>query len=167
MFSPSVRRLFIAVLVVLPIQYALVGVVGEPHREPWPTLVLPAFQTTWDRGESIQIEQVALEVVLEEGGRVSVPVESLFANLPRSQHRGFFRAQCQPAPLSGTPRTERCLQPGAAAWMHQRMTALFPDQSFSRLDVIWNRLTYTPTPPATTPHLAVETTPLDTLSVIW
>ena len=167
MSSPPVRWLFIAVLILLPVQYALVGLVSERHREPWPTLVLPAFQKAWNRGEPIQVEQVALELVLEGGDRIPVPVEPLLAALPRSQHREFLRAQCQPASLSGTPRTERCLQPGAAAWVHQRLDALFPEQSFSRLDVIWNRLTYTPARPKTTPHRAVETAPLDTLSVIW
>lgn len=163
----SVRRLFIAALVVLPIQYALVGVVGHYASEPWPTLVLPAFQTTWERDASIQVEQVALDVAFEDGTRVPVAVESLLADLPRSQHRGFFRSQCQPARLSGTARTERCLQPSAASWVKQQAVALFPARSPDRLDVIWNRLVYTLPRLSSTPHSTVKTVPLDTLSITW
>jgi hypothetical protein len=162
-----VRRLFVAVLIFLPVQYALVGIIGHYHSEPWPALVLPAFQTTWDHDESIQIEQVSLDVTFEDSTRAPVAVESLFADLPRSQHRGFFRSQCQPVQLSGDARTERCLQPGAAMWMHRQAAALFPDQSPARLDVIWNRLTYVPSRSSEAPHSTVKTVPLDTLSIVW
>jgi len=167
MSSSSVRRLFIAVLIVLPVQYALVGIVGMHHGEPWPALVLPAFQTTWDHGESIQIEQVSLDIMFEDSTRAPVAVESLLADLPRSQHRGFFRSQCQPAQLSGDTRTERCLQPSAAMWVQQQAAALFPDRSPARLDVIWNRLAYVPSRPSGTPRSTVKTVPLDTLSIVW
>lgn len=162
-----VRRLFVAVLIFLPTQYALVGLIGHYHSEPWPALVLPAFQTTWDHGESIQIEQVSLDVTFEDSARAPVTVESLLAGLPRSQHRGFFRSQCQPAQLSGDARTERCLQPGAAMWMQQRAIALFPDRSPARVDVIWNRLTYAPSRRSGASRSTVKTAPLDTLSIVW
>lgn len=167
MSSRSVRWLFIGVLVLLPAQYALVGVIGHYHSEPWPALVLPAFQTTWEQGQPIRVERIVLEVTFEEGGQSSIPVESLLAPLPHSQHRGFFRAQCQPARLSGTPRTERCLHPDAASWLRQQTAGLFPGRSPTRLDVIWNHLTYMPTRRLTAPHAAVSTTPLDTLTITW
>jgi hypothetical protein len=167
MSPSSIRRLFVVVLIFLPIQYALVGVIGHYYSEPWPALVLPAFQTTWDHGESIQIEQVSLDVTFEDGTRAPAAVDSLLADLPRSQHRGFFRLQCQPAQLSGDARTERCLQPGAAIWMQQQAAALFPDRSPARLDVIWNRLTYVPSRFSGTFRPTVNTAPLDTLSIVW
>ncbi|WP_243665171.1 hypothetical protein [Rhodothermus marinus] len=43
-----IRRLFQALAVLLPLQYALVGLVQlGGGREPWPLLVMPGFKATW------------------------------------------------------------------------------------------------------------------------
>lgn len=165
MMPRTVRHLFLVVLILLPVQYALVGLVDHYHSEPWPALVLPAFQSTGERDGSASTHRVTAEAVFGDGSRARIPFEQLLAELPSSQHLGFFRAQCQPASLSGTGRTERCLRPDAATWLHNRVTALYPNRSPHRLDVVWNRMTYVP--PRAADSTAVHLTPLDTLSIRW
>ena len=160
----TVRHLFVFTLILLPIQYALVGVVGHTYgAEPWPALVLPAFQSVWDREGPVSVDRVALEVTFSEGERTAVPIEAFLADLPRSQHLGFFRSQCAPASISGTTDTERCLHPAAVRWVAARLDTLFPDRSPRGLDVIWNRLTYLPSREAA----ATQSTPVDTLTLRW
>lgn len=161
----TVRRLFLAVLIVLPIQYGLVGLVDRVHGEPWPTLVLPAFQSTGERGGATTLDHVALEAVFADSTQTRVPTAHLLPELPASQHLGFFRTQCRPAVLSGTQRTERCLRPEAATWLADRVTALFPDRTPRRLDVAWSRMRYLP--PGEADSASVHLTPLDTLSIRW
>lgn len=163
----TVRYIFIFALIVLPVQYGLVGIIGHSHSEPWPTLVLPAFQSVGDQDGPISVNQITLEATFNDGERTSIPVEAFLSDLPPSQHLGFFRSQCQPASLSGTTRTKRCLDADAATWARNRVASLHPDRSPRRLDVVWNRLTYTPPHAADGNDSPMHRTPLDTLSIRW
>jgi hypothetical protein len=45
----TIRRLFLGLLILLPLQYAIAGLVQFlSGREPWPALVMPGFKATWD-----------------------------------------------------------------------------------------------------------------------
>jgi len=167
MTSRSIRRIFTAVLILLPIQYALVGIIEHYHSEPWPALVLPAFQSVWDQESAITVDHATLEATFSDGRRVPIPSDALLVDLPASQHLGFFRMQCQPASLSGTTRTERCTRTDAASWMRKRIDSMYPDRSVRRLDVIWKRSMYPPPRSAERTSPSVHTVPLDTLSLTW
>lgn len=161
------RRLFIFVLVLLPVQYALVGIIDQYGSEPWPALVLPAFQSTGDRDGSVSTSHVTLKATFDDDSRRRVPMAALLADLPSSQHLGFLRTQCRPASLSGTARTERCRHPEAAAWLRDRLAVLHPDRRPHRLDIVWNQLRYAPAADPDDAGSTVRTTPLDTLTIRW
>ena len=89
----SVIRLFIAVMIFMLIQYAVVGIVGELHSEPWPAFVLPGFKNVYVSGDDLfQIEQKRF--VIEINGQPQVEElrpQELFPELPLSQVPGFMR----------------------------------------------------------------------------
>lgn len=164
LWSPrSVRRLVLGVMVVLVLQYALVGIVGVMLREPWPTLVLPAFQNVWDGDEELAVPRARLVAVTDDSTRLEIPIDDIWGNVPASQRAGFLREQCRPRSLSGTPRTERCTTPEARAWIQMQLRERYPVHRLTRIDVVWEDVVFDVRRPATAQ--APCTQPADTLRV--
>lgn len=139
----NVRRLFAAVLVLLPLHYGLVGLTSlADWPEPWPAVVLPAFQSVWDREEHIEMPQAALEVRFADGSMDVAPVAAVFRPLPASHHLGILRRQYTPYSMSGTTRTEQGLRPGARRWLRARIASIYGDRPLDRIDVVWYRVRY-------------------------
>lgn len=163
-WSPqSVRRLVISVMVVLVFQYALVGIVGVVLREPWPTLVLPAFQNVWDSDDELAVPRARLVAVSSDSTRFEIPFDAVWSTIPASQQAGFLREQCRPQALSGTPRTERCTLPEARAWMSKQLQDRYPQHQIERLDVVWEEVFFNVNKRTTAQ--APRTQPTDTLHV--
>lgn len=160
MSRANVRRLFIGVLVLLPAQYALVGVVGAWKSEPWPALIMPAFQASdLDADGALTDVKPELTATFASGERVAVPVRGLLQALPPSHHPAFLAKQCRPAALSGTAATEQCRRPAVRRWLQERVASQFLGRTVRRLDVTWTRLRYTPG------TATLRTMPLDTLTL--
>lgn len=159
----SVRRLVMGVMVVLVLQYALVGIVGVMLREPWPTLVLPAFQNVWDGNDELAVPRARLVAVSSDSTQFEVPFDSVWGPIPASQQAGFLREQCRPQALSGTPRTERCTLPEARAWMSKQLQDRYPQHQIERLDVVWEEVFFNVNKRTTAQ--APRTQPTDTLHV--
>lgn len=155
-----IRQLFLVLFTLLPLQYALVGLVGPRHGEPWPALVMPGFKRVWDGEGAITTRHVSLEAYFRDGSHAALPVPAFLNALPRSHHRAFLERQCRPALLSGSPVTERCLEPAALRWVQERLRALYPDRHPAALHVVWSTLAYRPGAP---PGVAASVQPLDTL----
>jgi hypothetical protein len=155
----AVRRLFIAVLVALPIQYAFVGVIGMGASEPWPALVMPGFQRVYETADQVTVRETAFEAVYADGRRADVPRAVLLGDLPRSHWGAFLGRQCRPQGLSGAPDSERCTHPDAGAWFADRLSRANLDPP--RLDVFWRDVTR----PAGGDG-AARIAPLDTLTIL-
>ncbi len=163
-WSPqSVRRLVMSVMVVLVLQYALVGIVGVVLREPWPTLVLPAFQDVWDGDDELAVPRARIIAVSSDSTRFEVPFDAIWSTIPASQRAGFLREQCRPQALSGTTRTERCTLPEARAWMHGQLQDRYPLHQVDRLDVVWEEVFFNVNERTTAQAPRVQ--PTDTLRV--
>lgn len=160
---PSVRRLVLGVMVVLVLQYALVGIVGVLLREPWPTLVLPAFQDVWDGDDELTVPRVRLIAVSSDSTQFEVPFDVVWGTVPASQQAGFMREQCRPQSLSGTPRTERCTTPEARTWMQMQLQNGYPLLQIERLDVVWEEVHFNVRQQATAQTPRAQ--PTDTLRV--
>lgn len=154
------RPLFLVLFVLLPLQYALVGLIGLHRGEPWPALVMPGFKRVWNGEGAITTQHVSLEAYFCDGSRAGVSVLAFLSALPRSHHRAFLERQCRPASLSGSSATERCLEPAGLHWVQERLRVLYPDRHPTALHVIWSTLAYHPGAP---PGEAATTQPLDTL----
>jgi len=164
LWSPqAVRRLVLGVMLVLVLQYALVGIVGAVLREPWPTLVLPAFQNVWDGDTELAVPRARLVAVTDDSTRLEVSIDDIWGTVPASQRAGFLREQCRPRSLSGTPRTERCTTPEARAWMHAQLQERYPAYRITRIEVVWEDVLFDVHRPATVQ--SPRTRPADTLRV--
>lgn len=136
MLAPArrrVRRLVLALLVLLPLQYGLVGLVGVMDAEPWPAVVLPGFKRVLDDGERHAVRHVACVVWFEDGTSRPVASADLLHVLPRSHHAAFFRTYAAP----GTPPS-----PALTDWLRDQLDALFPDRLPVHLDLVWEDLDY-------------------------
>lgn len=93
MNKKSIRRLFIGVMIFLPLQYAAVGIVGLLDAEPWPAFVFPGFKSVPVFDDSFETEQKVFELVPEDSKDdilQQTPAE-LFPDIPVSQLSGFMR----------------------------------------------------------------------------
>lgn len=93
--NKTVRSIFIICLILLPLQYGVVGIVGLYSSEPWPAFVFPGFKNVYVYGGNFQINEYLLEV---ESDSVDVVREKVFTpqeffyEIPRSQVSGFFQS---------------------------------------------------------------------------
>lgn len=87
-----VKNLFIAVIILLVVQYGIVGIVGFYHSEPWPAFVLPGFKNVYVYDDGFEIEQIMFEVWADGyEGSVIIQPQELFPQIPLSQIPGFTR----------------------------------------------------------------------------
>lgn len=101
----------------MPIQYAIVGIAGELHSEPWPAFVLPGFKNVYISDDNqFQIEQSTF--IIEVDGHpdsVVLRPQELFPELPLSQVPGFMRTH-----FSNRVNVER-LSEDARAYLYQQV----------------------------------------------
>ncbi|MFO8099806.1 MAG: hypothetical protein R6T83_09340 [Salinibacter sp.] len=160
MSRSAVRYVFVGVAVLLILQYGLVGLVSLSHSEPWPSLILPGFRSAYAADDTIRIERPQIEVEFADGTRTSVSPSRLLSPLPRSHHPSFLNAQCRPSSQSGSPKTERCVDPAGSEWFLRRADQVFPSQSVTAIDVIWTDLHFVPQAQTS------RSVPLDTLRLV-
>lgn len=93
MNKKSIRRLFIGVMIFLPLQYAAVGIVGLLDAEPWPAFVFPGFKSVHVFEDAFEIEQKIFELVSEneQADTLQQTPAELFPEIPVSQLSGFMR----------------------------------------------------------------------------
>lgn len=96
--AKCVKRLFIVILIFLPMQYIVVGVVGFYSSEPWPAFVFPGFKSVYVYGGSYQVNQFVVEVESSEGQIVrEFTPQQFFYEIPNSQVAGFIRSNLDTA----------------------------------------------------------------------
>ncbi|MEX0747635.1 MAG: hypothetical protein WD275_06510 [Rhodothermales bacterium] len=159
MEQESIRRLFLVVLALLPIQFGLVGLLGAGMGEPWPAVVLPGFKSVWQEGEKISIPRAAFNVRFASGEVGKVDPAQVLAGLPASHHLAVMRRQFTPASMSGSTRTETGALPESRRWLANRLADLFPGRDIVGADVVWNFVEYRRL------EGALRETPIDTLSI--
>lgn len=149
----TVKRIFIFFLIFLPLQYALVGIVGYYSFEPWPAFVFPGFKSVYVYGDTYEINHFKVEVVNEDGERLrEFTPQQFFYEIPNSQVAGFLRANLDnindfQALDSETrrwfkDRAEELIgvQPGEIYYLHRREYLTRKDNSLSKDSVrVMNR----------------------------
>lgn len=94
MNAKAVRNLFIFFLIWLPVQYALVGILGVIHREPWPAFTFPGFKSVYVYSDLYEIPQKYFEVYnSHDEKKGTFKPYQFFSGLPRSQISGFMRTR--------------------------------------------------------------------------
>lgn len=160
MHPQTVRRLFIFVLILLPVQYGLIGVIGHYYdAEPWPAIVLPGFKHVYSTDDAFEVDHTAVEVQFADGEQASVSSSAFLAPFPRSHHSAFLQVQCKPTALSERADTERCLEPEGQRWFTSRAADLFPERDVRQVDVVWSRLRFEPPTSTLIPQDTLRLTP--------
>jgi len=158
----TIRRLLLGLLILLPLQYAIAGLVQFlSGREPWPVLVMPGFKATWDGHAPLLAPKVTFIAHYADGTSKRLSADTVLAPLPYSHHQAMLAAFFQPASLSGTPATERVRNPDASSWLQSRLQAL-TGATPVRVDIVWEEIRYKPNAFPT-----LQSSPLDTLSLSW
>jgi len=136
----TVRNIFLFIAVLLPLQYAFVGILGPFYGEPWPAFVLPGFKKIYHNEDLIKLNDVTFIVESEtntgEFIQYRVPKDSLFQEIPRSQRGGFIESHL---------RYEEQIQSLGAAgrnWLRKKIGNLYPSKKVNKLRIIWKESTY-------------------------
>lgn len=130
MKTKTVRTIFIAVLIYLPLQYGIVGIVGYHHSEPWPAFVFPGFKSVHVYDNGFEIQQTYFDVYADGADEPERMLpQYFFPDLPLSQVPGFLRTHFQ------SSEDVQQLSPGARNWLkHHADAAAGVDAS--RIDVV-------------------------------
>lgn len=136
----TVKRIFLAMALMLPLQYAFVGILGPVYGEPWPALVLPGLKKIYHSEDLIKLDDVTFIVECEtdtgESIQYRIPKDSLFQDIPRSQLVRFIeshlRSEEQVQSLGGEGKN----------WLENRIGVLYPSKRASKLRIIWKESTY-------------------------
>lgn len=94
MRTKTIKRIFIFFICYLPLQYALVGIVGYYKSEPWPAFVFPGFKNVYVFDEIYIINRFHFEVISSENEARSVLHHSdFFYDIPLTKIPGFIRTR--------------------------------------------------------------------------
>lgn len=92
----AVKRIFIFFLILLPVQYGVVGVVGYYSEEPWPAFVFPGFKSVYAYEGMYEINQYMIEVHNRDGVSLrEFTPDQFFYEIPNSQVSGFLRVNME------------------------------------------------------------------------
>ena len=159
---------FALVVVLLPTQYWFAR--ANPWGEPYPALLMPAFDgTQTDRHGRVSGESVAIVVSFGDGTTESVPLRTLLAAAPSSHIIAMAQIALKPKPSPPVDRPtspsslrellKRYVVPGlplraariqywsephplTVEWLRTRMRELFPGRRAMRVTVDWSVDTY-------------------------
>lgn len=93
MSAKTVKRIFIFFLIYLPLQYAMIGIVGYYKSEPWPTFAFPGFKSVYVFNGSYEIRDFQFELTDENDDQIMfLTPGQLFHEIPTSKLNGFMRA---------------------------------------------------------------------------
>lgn len=127
----TVRKVFIFVLIVLPLQYIVVGIVGYYYTEPWPAFVFPGFKNVYETNGRYEIHQTFFDLYDNQGSMIErIQPHDFFPELPRSQIAGFMRSDFH--------KTEAIqnLSSEAKDLLHQNSRKI-TDQDISRIEIMY------------------------------
>lgn len=89
----TVKNIFIFFLCYLPIQYALVGIIGHYKAEPWPAFVFPGFKNVYVYNDRYAVNNFYLEVShAAQNQYADVKLQEFFDDIPISLLAGFMRS---------------------------------------------------------------------------
>ncbi|MEX0647977.1 MAG: hypothetical protein WEA56_02040 [Balneolaceae bacterium] len=87
----QVKNLFIFFLIFLPLQYAMVGVIGDKISEPWPAFVFPGFKNVYVYEDGYELSNAVVEIHLQNSEIIELSPKEFFPEIPPSQISGFMR----------------------------------------------------------------------------
>ena len=128
----TVKNILIFFLIFLPLQYAIVGVVGLMKSEPWPAFVLPAFKSVYSTDGRIVVDQLRLYAQSDDNGRVlEVDPNLLFKEVKGSQRQGIYRTHFSDSTSIAGFDTQ------TKAWLKNKINEQHPSLAADQLNIQW------------------------------
>lgn len=140
----QIRRLFIIMLVLLPLQHAAVGLIGYMRSEPWPAFVFPGFKNVYDSGDDITLRNAYFYAMQENEELLHIPTEEVFRGIPVSHHRGILRYQFDRYKVDDRSRQKFFSEHGSN-WFRAQLTAggyAMREDADTPLYLIWKKETF-------------------------
>lgn len=140
-----VKRIFIIFIILLPLQYAVVGIVGVMKSEPWPAFVFPAFKSVFSSQENITVDQARFFVENKENDTLTeISPEVIFKGIKKSQLQGFLRSHFSDSLHIATFNDETKM------WLNNRLNRQYPSLNSNILQIQWSKEVFHPTAPTVT-----------------
>lgn len=134
----SVKRVFIFFLCYLPLQYAMIGIIGVLISEPWPAFALPGFKNVYNTENQTKIVRPYFYAKVNDksGGyqEIEITEYQLFDGIKESQMQGFIRTHfSEPQSFSSDARE----------WIQKRVEQVYPEENPIELKVVWREIIHT------------------------
>jgi hypothetical protein len=137
MKKTTVKKIFIFFLFFLPLQYATVGIVGLIASEPWPALVLPAFQNVDATPANISVQKPVLSIIdVKDNTHSNVKPDKLFKGIQESQLQGFLRTHFGDS-LKWTQKGKN-----SKVWLLNQISQNYPSIEPKFLKIRWEKMHY-------------------------
>lgn len=130
-----IRNIFIFFIVFLPLQYAMVGILGHFHSEPWPAFVFPGFKNVYDGERGITVNVPELSVTFADSTKVPVPVHELLADAPVSHHKAIMSSRFNSDAINE-------IDSEIKSWIHARLSAFTGSSDIVLFSVVWEEVSY-------------------------
>ena len=130
----TVKKIFIGFLILLPLQYAVIGIVGVIQSEPWPAFVLPAFKSVFSSRDHIAVNHARFFVENKKNdARTEILPGVLFKGIKRSQLAGFLRTHFADS------QQVSALDEEARLWLKGRLSQYYPSLEPDALHIQWSK----------------------------
>lgn len=144
MKKKQIRHLFIFMLVFLPLQHAVVGLIGYMRSEPWPAFVFPGFKNVYDSGDTITLRNPYFYAMQDDEELLHIPTEKVFRGIPVSHHRGILRYQFDRYKVDDKSRQKFFSEHGSN-WFRAQLAAggyALREDADAPLYLIWKKETF-------------------------
>lgn len=132
MSEKTVRKIFIVILIFLPLQYIMVGVLGYYKAEPWPAFVFPGFKNVYQSQDYYLIQETQFEFYNPQGLKLTgIQPYRFFPELPRSQIAGLMRS------LFPAQKEMKEFSPAAKEFLYENSKRI-AGEDVSRMEVVHN-----------------------------
>lgn len=137
-----VRQLFIAFIIFLPLQYALVGLIGSIRSEPWPAFVFPGFKNVYHTADLITLRNPVFHGKNDDGSYTALSTSAILKGIPRSHHRQLLRFQFYRFGIDWDNNTKYLSEDGIK-WLDKQLNyAGYTTYKADDLVLIWSSETY-------------------------
>lgn len=126
--------MFAALLIILPLQAVLVGLIGLNFREPWPSITMPSFREVYPVAEGITMRKPEINILLADGSRRLVKMTDFLAGIPVTHQKAVYRSLFESGNIS-EPTTQ------LREWLRKRAGRMNTREPIVGIVVFWDEIT--------------------------
>ena len=132
-----IRFTFIVIMIFLPLQYVLVGIVGNQRSEPWPTFVFPGFKSIYHSKDATTIEAPIFEIFDKDGNEYELKPAEVLRGIPLSHHSAIMRYQFKRYSIDRENNIKYLSSEGMDWLLNQLEENEIDNQNIHSIQVVW------------------------------